>query len=89
MKVYLVSILKLIVLTKDLTSFNTSLKTAGRIDEASSTTEAYERLFETEVTKINDYCYTDIGMIIMKEVMETATGTSYKDLFKNILLIKA
>ena len=73
---------------KDITTFGTSFKTPGRIDDASSKEEALSTLYKTEVLEKEKYNYNDIGMMILKEVMEKVSKTSYEALLKHYVIDK-
>lgn len=72
----------------DITSFNVEFKTPGRIEDAASQKDAYNILFNTEVVEKNKYNYNDIGLIILKEVMEATTGKTYEELFNQYIVSK-
>lgn len=73
--------------TSDLTveevlTFTSSFKSNGRIEDSSTIEEAKEKLFGIEVIqKGNEYNYNDMGLMMMKEVMENVTGKSFLELF--------
>lgn len=72
----------------DLLSFRVPVKTNGRIDAASSFEESEKILFDIEVdTNSNNYRpYTDMGAMVLKYVIESASGLTYYDYIdKNIL----
>lgn len=72
----------------DLLSFSVPLKTNGRIDRASSREEAEQILFDIEVNKESDnkVPYTDMGAMVLKYVIEHASGINYyKFVDENIL----
>ena len=53
-----------------------------RIENASTRQEAEERLFSMKATEIgNGFNYNDMGLMLMKEVMETITRKPYEELF--------
>lgn len=64
----------------DVLSFTTTFRTDGRLDDKKSMDEAKETLYSTSVVQSGDYNYNDIGMMIMKEMLERVTGKSYLDL---------
>lgn len=70
----------------DILSFNVELKTNGRIDKAKSYDEAIDRLYKTKLINKGKYIYTDIGMMILKEVMERVTNTSFEELFNRYIV---
>lgn len=70
---------------KDITTFSSTFNTPGRIDDQTTTDKVYEVLFNTKVVEKDKYNYNDIGMIILKEVMEKTTGLSYEELLKKYI----
>ena len=72
----------------DITSFNVEFRTLGRIEDASSNSQAYDILFNTEVVSKDKYNYNDIGMMILKEVMEVVTNKTYEELFNQYIVSK-
>lgn len=73
---------------RDITTFMVSFKTPGRISDQKSVEDAKKCLYQTEVTKVGEYNYNDIGMIIMKEVMEDVTKVPYEQLVDTFVLKK-
>lgn len=63
----------------DLITFGVPLKTNGRVDKASSQGEAEEILFNIEVDQEsnNRRPYTDMGAMVLKYVIEKASGMNY------------
>jgi CubicO group peptidase (beta-lactamase class C family) len=63
----------------DLITFGVPLKTNGRVDRASSREEAEQILFGIEVDKesTNKRPYTDMGAMVLKYVIESASGMNY------------
>ena len=72
----------------DITSFNVEFRTPGRIEDASSKKQAYDILFNTAVVSKDKYNYNDIGMMILKEVMEATTHKTYEELFNQYIVSK-
>lgn len=70
----------------DVTSFTTSFKTPGRIDDKRTVEEAKDAVYRSEVIEKGKYNYNDIGMIIMKEFMESQTGLTYNQLVEKYIL---
>lgn len=71
----------------DILKFVTTFRTNGRIDDASSKEQAKEILFGTQVVqKGEEFNYNDIGLMILKEVMENVTGKSYQELFEELII---
>ena len=72
----------------DLLSFRVPLKTNGRVDTASTVDESEKILFDIEVDSTNNNYrpYTDMGAMILKYVIESASGLKYYEFVdKNIL----
>ena len=72
----------------DLITFNTPLKTNGRVDRAFNKEEAEKILFDIEIdnTSNNTRPYTDMGAMVLKYVIEKASGINYyKFVCENIL----
>lgn len=63
----------------DLMTFGIPLKTNGRVDRASSKEEAEKILFDIEVDQesLNRKPYTDMGAMVLKYVIESASGMNY------------
>lgn len=75
------------VTVSDILRFAVEYKTPGRIDDADTTEEALKRLYGTYVASdyagrlvIGKHDYSDIGMMIIKEVIERITEKSFEDL---------
>ena len=72
---------------EDVLRFIVSFRTNGRIEDASTREDAEERLFTIEVVQIGQkYDYNDMGLMIMKEVMEKVTNKSFQELLKEYIL---
>ena len=66
----------------DVLKFVTTFRTEGRIEDATTKEGIEERLFSMQVVqKGEEYNYNDMGLMLMKEVMENVTGKSYAELF--------
>lgn len=72
----------------DLLSFNVPLKTSSRLDAYSKKEEAEEVLFNIVVDQENKNLspYTDMGIMILKYVIENVTGMSYYDFLDKVIL---
>lgn len=77
----------------DILSFAVAFRTPGRIDDAENSEEALGRLFGTTIARDKEglllkgyYDYNDIGMMILKEVMEEKTHQTLEDLIKQYIL---
>ena len=73
---------------RDLSEFNVKFQTDGRLDSKASYEEAYSTLYNVNVTDKGSYNYNDIGMMIIKEVMESVTGLSYEELINKYIVNK-
>lgn len=74
------------ITVKDIMQFGVEFRTPGRLDEAKSTTEAMEILYNTKVVKTGEYKYNDIGMMLLKEALEEVTGKTYEQLFYDYIV---
>lgn len=74
----------------DIMRFGVKLSTTGRIDDNETIDKAYECLYGASIKPdgIGQYDYNDIGMMILKEVVENITGKSYKELVDEYILSK-
>lgn len=70
----------------DILTFGTTFKTDGLIKNASTIEEAREILFNACVVEKNKYNYNDIGMMIIKEVMEHVSGNTYEQLINKYII---
>lgn len=81
------------VTVDDILRFAVEFRTPGILDDVSTTEEALERLYGTEVAKdakgrylIGKHNYNDIGLMIMREVIEKQTGKTFKDLIDEYII---
>ena len=74
----------------DLLSFNVPLKTKAHLGSFKTKEDAEKALFEVEIDSNNDnlHPYTDIGVMILKYVIEKVTGMSYYDFLDKTILSK-
>lgn len=72
----------------DISTFTTSFKTDGRLTDKSGKEEALNSLFNIEVVQKGKYNYNDMGLMIMKEVMEKVTNKSYSELVNQYIINK-
>lgn len=74
----------------DLISFRVPLKTNGRVDRAISKEEAEKILFNIEVDYENNNRrpYTDMGAMVLKYVIENASGMNYYNFIDENILKK-
>lgn len=61
-------------------SFSAEFKTDGRIAEKDNIEDAKECLYKMKVISTDNYNYNDMGMMLMKEVMEKVTNKTYQEL---------
>ena len=73
---------------RDILSFTASFQTNGKIANKKTIEEALNCLYSVNVIDIGEYNYNDIGMEIIKEVMEKVTNKSYNDLLKEYIIEK-
>lgn len=71
---------------KDILTFGTTFTTLIRISNQKRIIDAKDTLFNAKVVEKNKYNYNDIGMMIMKEVMERVTNISYNDLLNKYIV---
>lgn len=72
----------------DISMFIAKFQTDGRLDSKSSHREAINTLYDVRTVETGTYNYNDIGMMIMKEVMESVTGKSFEQLIKEYIVDK-
>lgn len=72
----------------DVLSFTVSFKKDEKIYDKKTVEEAKRCLYNVAVTQIGEYNYNDVGMMIMKEVMEAVTGKKYSELLNEYILDK-
>lgn len=72
----------------DVLSFSVSFQTDGRIDDKKTMGEALECLYTMKVSQIGEYNYNDMGMMLVKEVMEAVTGKTYQELMDEYIIDK-
>ena len=74
----------------DLMTFGVPLKTNGRVDRASSREEAEQILFgiERDLESTNKRPYTDMGAMVLKYVIESASGMNYYHFIEENILKK-
>ena len=69
----------------DVLSFTTQFRTDGRLSSKATIDEALKCLYGMTVVEKGNYNYNDMGMMLMKELMENITGKSYNELFKEYI----
>lgn len=79
----------------DIVRFGVAFNTPGRIDDKENKKAAKECLFNATIKEkdgiqvpIGTYDYNDVGMMVLKEVMEKVTGKSYDELVKQYITSK-
>lgn len=74
----------------DLMTFGVPLKTNGRVDRSSSREEAEQVLFgiEKDLESTNTRPYTDMGAMVLKYVIESASGMNYYHFVEENILKK-
>ncbi len=72
----------------DIITFGVDLKTDGRIDSKSTIEECLDILYHShpDMETYGKYRYSDIGMMVLKEVMERVTGESYEELLDKYIV---
>lgn len=72
----------------DLLCFNVPLRTSSRLDSYSTKEEAEQVLFDITIDRENDKLrpYTDMGVMILKYVIEKVSGMNYYDFLDKIIL---
>ena len=69
----------------ELLEFSVTFITPGRIDDKKTLDQAFDCLYNVTIKARNKYNYNDIGMMILKEVMESSSEESYEDLVKRYI----
>lgn len=73
---------------RDILTFTTTFRTDGRLDSKTSQDEAYQTLLKVKPIEVGSYNYNDLGMMIMKEMMEYVTATSFPILVEKYITDK-
>ncbi len=72
---------------EDVLKFIVSFRTDGRLEDV-TVEEAKSKLFSMQVVQDgSEYNYNDMGLMVMKEVMESVTGKTYPELLEEYILI--
>ncbi len=71
---------------EDILSFKVSFKTNGRLEECQSIEEALNCLYTMEPYDIGIYNDNDLGMMLLKEVMEHMTEHTYQELLEKYII---
>lgn len=72
---------------RDISEFTVKFQTDGRIDDNKSYEDANNTMHKVNIIETGKFNYNDIGMMILKEVLEKVTGLSYEELI-NIYITK-
>lgn len=72
----------------DILTFTTQFRTDGRLDSKKSFDEAYDTLLKVMPVEVGKYNYNDLGMMIMKEMMEYVSATSFDTLIEKYITHK-
>lgn len=72
----------------DITEFLVEFKTDKGLDEVKDLEEFYKYLYHVKMNSKKKYNYNDIGMMVLKEVMEVVTGKSYLELLDKYIISK-
>lgn len=73
---------------KDVMTFTTEFRTNGRLSDKKTISEAKDCLYNMNVVSTGKYNYNDMGMMLLKEVMENVTGKSYEELVDYFIVDK-
>lgn len=74
------------VTVDNILTFSVDFNTPGRLDEKKTYEETLDALYNSEVVKKNKYKYTDIGLMILKEVIEGLTEKTFADLVNQYII---
>jgi len=74
------------VTVDDILTFGTTFQTDGRISDKKTIDEALNTLYNVKATALGKWNYNDMGMMIIKEVMEHLTGLSYQELLDKYIV---
>ncbi len=72
----------------DVLSFTTTFRTSERLAEKRTVEDALDCLYKMNVIQKGEYNYNDMGMMLMKELMEQVTGKSYPELVDKYIVNK-
>lgn len=70
----------------DISTFTAEFRTNERISDKKTIDEAKNTLYNVNVVNKGKYNYNDIGMMIIKEVMEYVTNTKFEDLVDKYII---
>ena len=74
------------VTVEDILRFSSKFQTSCLIENTKTKTNAQNKLYNTEVTGLGKYNYNDIGMMILKEVMEYLENKTFEELLNEYIL---
>lgn len=70
---------------RDILTFAVEFRTDGRLSSKKTIDEALDTLYNVNVVNKGKYNYNDMGLMIMKEVMENVTNKKYEDLIEEYI----
>ena len=70
----------------DILTFGVKFMTDGRISDKKTIDEALNTLYNIKVVETGKWDYNDMGLMIIKEVMEKITGLSYPELIDKYII---
>lgn len=70
----------------DILTFGVSFKTDGLIKDKKTIDEALNTLYTANVQEVGKWNYNDVGLMIMKEVMEKVTNMTYPELVDKYII---
>lgn len=74
------------VTVDNILTFSVDFNTPGRLDEKKTYEEALDTLYNAKMVSKNKYKYTDIGLMILKEVIEGLTGKTFEELVQQYII---
>ncbi len=70
----------------DILTFSVEFMTPSRIDDKKTYDDALSTLYNTTVVQKRKYNYNDIGLMVMKEVIEKLTGKTFNQLVEQYII---
>ncbi len=70
----------------EILTFSVEFRTPGRISDKKTINEALDTLYHVYINDRGKWNYNDMGMMIMKELMENLTGLSYVELVNKYIV---
>ena len=74
------------VTVDNILTFSVDIYTKGRVDEQKTYEDALNSLYNSTLHYKNKYKYTDIGLMILKEVIEKLTGKTFEELVQQYIV---